>query len=77
MTTLNSPALKVQTIMGRDLAAFTDPEAAFNWVEATAPAGVAVRYVRPDGASLLHVDISRAALLAWACPDDCGQMQGA
>lgn len=84
----NSPALKVQTIMGRDIAAFVDPEEAFNWVEATAPAGGAVRYIRPDGEGVLHVKLfrrsredcdavsnARAALMAWACPDDEGRMQ--
>jgi len=66
MTTLNTNAIIVRSPMGRDIAAFSDPEHAWTWVDEVYDLRAHTIYERPDGKTLRHAHATKKAMIEWA-----------
>jgi hypothetical protein len=66
MTNLNTPVIIVRSPMGRDIAAFADPEHAWTWVDEVYDLRAHTIYVRPDGETARHAHYPKAKMIEWA-----------
>ena len=66
MIELNTNAIIVRSPMGRDVAAFADPEHAWAWVDEVYDLRAHTIYVRPDGKTLRHGHTTKNGMIDWA-----------